>query len=81
RGRAPARGPAARGRARARAPPGGGGRGGGPPPPAALRRLVPDLARHEVYLCGPEEFAADALRALRAAGVRAGRIHHESFAL
>ncbi|WP_033212656.1 ferredoxin reductase family protein [Kitasatospora phosalacinea] len=46
----------------------------------ALRRLVPDLARHEVYLCGPEEFTADAVRALRAAGVRAGRIHHESFA-
>ncbi|QKW21980.1 ferric reductase-like transmembrane domain-containing protein [Kitasatospora sp. NA04385] len=48
---------------------------------AALRRLVPDLARHEVYLCGPAEFAADAARALRAAGVRASRIHHESFAL
>ncbi|MFE2352428.1 ferredoxin reductase family protein [Kitasatospora cineracea] len=48
---------------------------------AALRRLVPDLARHEVYLCGPEEFTADAVRALRAAGVRAARIHHESFAL
>ncbi|GLW57382.1 ferredoxin reductase family protein [Kitasatospora phosalacinea] len=48
---------------------------------AALRRLVPGLARHEVYLCGPEEFTADAVRALRAAGVRAGRIHHESFAL
>ncbi|MFD0565678.1 ferric reductase-like transmembrane domain-containing protein [Kitasatospora saccharophila] len=47
---------------------------------AALRRLVPDLARHEVYLCGPEEFTADAVRALRAAGVRADRIHHESFA-
>ncbi|MFF4340193.1 ferric reductase-like transmembrane domain-containing protein [Kitasatospora sp. NPDC001540] len=48
---------------------------------AALRRLVPGLARHEVYLCGPEEFTADAVRALRAAGVRADRIHHESFAL
>ncbi|WP_231873428.1 MULTISPECIES: ferredoxin reductase family protein [Kitasatospora] len=48
---------------------------------AALGRLVPGLARHEVYLCGPEEFAADAVRALRAAGVRASRIHHESFAL
>ncbi|MFK0194539.1 ferric reductase-like transmembrane domain-containing protein [Kitasatospora sp. NPDC090308] len=48
---------------------------------AALHRLVPGLARHEVYLCGPEEFTADAVRALRAAGVRADRVHHESFAL
>lgn len=45
----------------------------------ALARLVPGLAGHEVYLCGPEEWAADAVRALRAAGVRRGRIHHESF--
>ncbi|GAA0696693.1 ferredoxin reductase family protein [Kitasatospora atroaurantiaca] len=48
---------------------------------AALARLVPDLARHEVYLCGPEALAEDAVRALRAAGVRRSRIHHESFAL
>ncbi|MFJ5233909.1 ferric reductase-like transmembrane domain-containing protein [Kitasatospora sp. NPDC088391] len=47
----------------------------------ALARLVPDLARHEVWLCGPEEFTAEAVRALRAAGVRPSRIHHESFAL
>ncbi|GAA2999135.1 ferredoxin reductase family protein [Kitasatospora albolonga] len=47
---------------------------------AALGRLVPDLAEHEVYLCGPEAMAAEAVRALRAAGVRADRIHHESFA-
>ncbi|MFC5663802.1 ferric reductase-like transmembrane domain-containing protein [Kitasatospora misakiensis] len=46
----------------------------------ALRRLVPDLADHEVYLCGPERMAEEAVRALRAAGVRPGRIHHESFA-
>ncbi len=47
---------------------------------AALGRLVPDLGRHEVYLCGPEAFTAEAVRALRAAGVRPSRIHHESFA-
>ncbi|MFF3110955.1 ferric reductase-like transmembrane domain-containing protein [Kitasatospora sp. NPDC057904] len=47
---------------------------------AALSRLVPDLARHEVYLCGPEELARDAVQALRAAGVPRSRIHHESFA-
>ncbi|MGK4580683.1 ferredoxin reductase family protein [Kitasatospora sp. HPMI-4] len=48
---------------------------------AALRRLVPDLARHEVYLCGPEGLAEEAVRALRAVGVRRSRIHHESFIL
>ncbi|MFJ9844424.1 ferric reductase-like transmembrane domain-containing protein [Kitasatospora sp. NPDC101155] len=47
---------------------------------AALGRLVPDLAEHEVYLCGPEALTEEAVRALRAAGVRPGRIHHESFA-
>ncbi|MFG2822347.1 ferric reductase-like transmembrane domain-containing protein [Kitasatospora sp. NPDC048365] len=47
---------------------------------AALARLVPDLPGHEVYLCGPDAFAAEAERALRAAGVRRSRIHHESFA-
>ncbi|MFE4974752.1 ferric reductase-like transmembrane domain-containing protein [Kitasatospora sp. NPDC056651] len=46
---------------------------------AALARLVPDLAEHEVYLCGPDALAQEAVRALRAAGVRPGRIHHESF--
>lgn len=45
----------------------------------ALARLVPDLAEHEVYLCGPDALAEEAVRSLRAAGVRAGRIHRESF--
>ncbi|GHF91483.1 ferric reductase [Kitasatospora xanthocidica] len=48
---------------------------------AALARLVPGLAEHEVYLCGPEALTGEAVRALRAAGVRPGRIHHESFSL
>ncbi|WP_441249860.1 ferredoxin reductase family protein [Kitasatospora sp. McL0602] len=46
---------------------------------AALARLVPGLARHEVFLCGPDALTEEAVRALRAAGVR--RIHHESFVL
>ncbi|MFB7664488.1 ferric reductase-like transmembrane domain-containing protein [Kitasatospora sp. NPDC056138] len=48
---------------------------------SALRRLVPDLAGHEVYLCGPDALTVEAVRSLRAAGVRRSRIHHESFAL
>ncbi|MBP0450592.1 ferric reductase-like transmembrane domain-containing protein [Kitasatospora sp. RG8] len=45
----------------------------------ALSRLLPGLADHEVYLCGPEAMAEEAVRSLRAAGVRRGRIHRESF--
>lgn len=45
----------------------------------ALARLVPGLAEHEVYVCGPEAMAEEAVRSLRAAGVRRGRIHRESF--
>ncbi|MFJ5309020.1 ferric reductase-like transmembrane domain-containing protein [Streptomyces sp. NPDC088350] len=48
---------------------------------AALREAVPDLAGHDVYLCGPHAFAQDLYGALRAAGVPDRRIHHESFEL
>ncbi|MFG3280731.1 ferric reductase-like transmembrane domain-containing protein [Streptomyces sp. NPDC048111] len=47
----------------------------------ALSSLVPDLASHDVYLCGPPGMTEAAIRALREAGVPARRIHHESFAL
>lgn len=55
-------------------------RDGEPVGPRTLTALVPDLAAHDVYLCGPQEFTAAAVRALRAAGVPGRRIHHESFA-
>ncbi|MFJ5722284.1 ferric reductase-like transmembrane domain-containing protein [Streptomyces sp. NPDC093149] len=45
-----------------------------------LSALVPDLAAHDVYLCGPPGMTRAAIRALRDAGVPARRIHHESFA-
>ncbi|WP_328540442.1 ferredoxin reductase family protein [Streptomyces sp. NBC_00344] len=45
-----------------------------------LSVLVPDLAAHDVYLCGPTGMARTAIQALREAGVPARRIHHESFA-
>ncbi|MEU9792123.1 ferredoxin reductase family protein [Streptomyces sparsogenes] len=48
--------------------------------PDALRRLVPDLAEREVYLCGPPGMTEAAKRALRGAGVPRHRVHHESFA-
>ncbi|MEU5714666.1 ferric reductase-like transmembrane domain-containing protein [Streptomyces sp. NPDC020403] len=46
----------------------------------ALRALVPGLAAHDVYLCGPPGMTRAAITALRDAGVPARRIHHESFA-
>ncbi|WDV49521.1 ferredoxin reductase family protein [Streptomyces coeruleorubidus] len=45
-----------------------------------LSSLVPDLAAHDVYLCGPPGMAEAAIRALQEAGVPGRRIHHESFA-
>jgi ferredoxin-NADP reductase len=47
----------------------------------SLRGAVPDLAGHDVYVCGPHGFARDVYEALRAAGVPDRRIHHESFEL
>ncbi|MFE3883040.1 ferric reductase-like transmembrane domain-containing protein [Streptomyces lydicus] len=45
----------------------------------ALKSLIPDLAAHDVYLCGPPGMTSAAWRALRGAGVPRHRIHHESF--
>lgn len=44
-----------------------------------LRGLVPDVSRRVCYLCGPPDWTSAAHAALRAAGVPARRIHHESF--
>ncbi|MEU4994876.1 ferredoxin reductase family protein [Streptomyces sp. NPDC021622] len=48
--------------------------------PQALRNLVPDLAEHDVYLCGPPGMSASATAALVRAGVPEERIHAECFA-
>ncbi len=47
--------------------------------PRQLQRLVPDLAEHEVYLCGPDDLIARLARDLRKAGVARAGIHFESF--
>jgi predicted ferric reductase len=44
-----------------------------------LRNLVPGLAGHDVYVCGPEAFMQQAVTALRQARVPRHHIHHESF--
>ena len=53
--------------------------GGDPLSAAALRANIPDLAGHDVYLCGPLGMTTAAKQALRAAGVPRRQIHHESF--
>lgn len=45
----------------------------------ALRTLIPGLAVHDVYLCGPAGMTVAARHALRRAGVPGRRIHVESF--
>jgi predicted ferric reductase len=45
----------------------------------ALRQLVPDIAAHDVYLCGASAWMDAAAAAGRACGVPAGRIHSERF--
>jgi predicted ferric reductase len=46
----------------------------------ALRHLVPDVAEHEAYLCGPPAWMDAARTTLRQAGVPADHIHLEEFA-
>ncbi|WP_406128758.1 ferric reductase-like transmembrane domain-containing protein [Streptomyces sp. NBC_00989] len=45
----------------------------------SLRRKLPDIDNHDVFMCGPPGFAQSVYEALRGAGVPARRIHHESF--
>ncbi|WP_036922675.1 ferredoxin reductase family protein [Propionicicella superfundia] len=45
-----------------------------------LRRLVPDIADHDVYLCGADAWMEAARRAVAAAGVPTAHIHQERFA-
>lgn len=48
---------------------------------ARLRRLVPDAAEREIFLCGPPPMMKAVLGALREIGAPASRIHFERFAL
>jgi predicted ferric reductase len=44
-----------------------------------LRRLVPDVAERDVYVCGPDGFSDKLVAAARRLGVPAERIHRERF--
>jgi ferredoxin-NADP reductase len=45
----------------------------------ALRRLVPDVARREAYLCGPDALAHRLAGELARAGLPERHVHFESF--
>jgi predicted ferric reductase len=46
----------------------------------SLAGMIPDIRHRDVFICGPTGFTASVLRAVRALGVPAERIHHEEFA-
>lgn len=46
-----------------------------------IKRLVPDVAEREVFLCGPVPMMKALLQALATLGVPSSRIHYERFAL
>jgi predicted ferric reductase len=45
----------------------------------ALRRIVPDIATRDLYVCGPPGFADAVVEAAGQLGVTAGHIHREAF--
>jgi predicted ferric reductase len=46
----------------------------------ALRVIVPDIARHTVYICGPDGWTNAVMAAATAAGVTRTQLHTEQFA-
>ena len=49
------------------------------PDDAVLRHLVPDIADHDMYVCGPDAWTHAVLGTARRAGVPADRVHSERF--
>ena len=47
----------------------------------SLPRMVPDLHRRDVYVCGPEGFVTSIVEVAARLGVPAEAIHHEAYAL
>jgi ferredoxin-NADP reductase len=46
-----------------------------------LPRLVPDLDRRDIYVCGPEGFVTSIVEVATRLGVPAEAVHHEAYAL
>jgi ferredoxin-NADP reductase len=48
--------------------------------PQSLERMVPDLDRRDIYVCGPESMITHVQRSVRALGIPRNQIHAERFA-
>ena len=48
---------------------------------ASIANLVPDMAKRDVFICGPEGFVHDAVEMARRAGVAADALHHEAYSI
>lgn len=46
-----------------------------------LPRLIPDLHRRDVYVCGPEGFVTSVVELVKGLGIPDESIHHEAYAL
>lgn len=51
----------------------------GSPPEEVLRHLIPDLAEHDVFVCGPDSWTDSVIASVRRAGVPSARVHSERF--
>jgi ferredoxin-NADP reductase len=47
----------------------------------SLQRLVPDLHRRDIYVCGPEGFVTSIVEAAARLGLSSEAVHHEAYAL
>jgi len=47
----------------------------------SLQRLVPDLHRRDIYVCGPEGFVTSIVEVAARLGLPSEAIHHEAYAL
>jgi predicted ferric reductase len=47
----------------------------------SLQRLVPDLHRRDIYVCGPERFVTSIVEVAGRVGLPSEAVHHEAYAL
>ncbi len=48
---------------------------------ASIVKLVPDIRKRDVFVCGPEGFVNDVVNIVKSAGVPSEAIHHEAYSI
>lgn len=48
---------------------------------SSLLKLIPDLARRDVFVCGPEDFVTETVQTMRGMGIAEDALHFEAYAL